>query len=131
VWPGAREHSYTLWSYEDAVRLRERIFDVFRQAGREQNAEKQRELLRFFIVGAGFTGVEMTGELAELAPILCAKYHIDPSLVTIFEGDMLDRVVPVLPEKLSLRVKRRLEKMGVTLKLVCGNLRDRAKLGRI
>jgi NADH dehydrogenase len=118
--PGAREHSYTLWSYEDAVRLRERIFEVFRQAGSEKDREKQRRLLRFFIVGAGFTGVEMTGELAELAPILCAKYHIDPSLVTIMEGDMLERVVPVLPEKLSLKVKRRLEKMGVTLKLGCG-----------
>lgn len=118
--PGAQEHSYTLWSYEDAIKLRERIQDVFRQAAREPDEVKKRKLLSFFIVGAGFTGVEMTGELAELAPVLCAKYDIDPSLVTIYEGDMLDRVVPVLTEKLSQKVKKRLEKMGVTLKLRCG-----------
>lgn len=118
--PGAQEYSYTLWSYEDAVKLRERISDMFRKASREPDVEKKRKLLTFFIIGAGFTGVEMTGELAELSPVLCKKYDIDPSLVTIYEGDMLDRVVPVLPPKHSEKVKKRLEKMNVTLRLGCG-----------
>ena len=121
--PGAQEHSYTLWSYDDAVLLRDRINDVFKEAAMEPDEERRRFLLTFFIVGAGFSGVEMTGELAELAPVLCDRFDIDPSLVTIYEGDMLPRPVPVLPEKLSEKVKRRLEKMGVRLMLgknTCG-----------
>jgi NADH dehydrogenase len=121
--PGAKEHSYSLWSYDDAVRLRERINEAFLEASREQDPVKKRGILTFFIVGAGFTGVEMAGELAELAPILCEKFGIDKKFVNIIEGDMLDRTVPVLPEKLSAKVQRRLEKMGVTLMLkkgICG-----------
>ena len=117
---GAKEHSYTLWSYDDAIKLRERINAMFLAASREPDEEKKRKLLTFYVIGAGFTGVEMAGELAELAPILCAKYDIDPSFVNIIEGDILERVVPVLPENLSAKVQRRLEKMGVTLMLKCG-----------
>jgi NADH dehydrogenase len=58
----AEEHAYTLWSYDDAVRLRERILDCFRRASREKNPEEKKRLLTFYIVGAGFTGVEMTGD---------------------------------------------------------------------
>ena len=114
---GARENSYTLWSYDDAVKLRERIMQVFREAVSEPDEAKKRHLLSFFIVGAGFTGVEMAGELAELVPILCRRFDIDRSFVSIYEGDMLERAVPTLPEKLSAKVQRRLEKMGVTLML--------------
>ena len=115
--PGAQEHTYTLWSYDDAVLLRDRINNVFKQAAVEPDKEKRRFLLTFFIVGAGFSGVEMTGELAELAPVLCEKFDIDLADVTIYEGDMLPRPVPVLPEKLSAKVQKRLEKLGVKLML--------------
>ncbi len=118
--PGVQEHGFTLWSYEDAVRLRDHIMNMFRKAAAEPDEQKKRHLLSFFVVGAGFTGVEMTGELAELVPILCKRFEIDPSLVSIYEGDILERVVPVLPEKLSNKVQRRLEKMGVKVMLKCG-----------
>lgn len=116
---GAKENSFTLWSYDDAVKLRDHIMDVFRKAAAEPDDKKKRQLLSFFIVGAGFTGVEMTGELAELAPILCKRFEIDPSLVSIYEGDFLDKVVPILPDKLAGKVQRRLEKMNVKVMLGC------------
>lgn len=112
---GAEEYSYTLWSYDDAVKLRDRIHDCFRMAADEPNEEKRRELLTFYIVGAGFTGVEMIGELAEYVPILCKRFNIKREEVKLVDVDGLPRPVPVLPEKLSNKVEKRLKKMGVEL----------------
>jgi len=118
--PGVEEHSYKLWSYDDAVTLRDHIHDVFRKAACETNMEVKKRLLTFYIVGAGFTGVEMAGELAEYVPILCKSFEIDRSLVTIRLVDMLSRTVPVLPEKLSEKTEKRLKKMGVDVILNTG-----------
>ncbi len=111
--PGAEEHSMPLWSYEDAIRLREHILNRFRQAALETDELEKRRLLTFHVVGAGLTGVEMAGELAEYVPILCDRFEIDRKEVSIFNVDLLPRVVPILPEKLSAKIQRRLEKMGV------------------
>lgn len=113
--PGAEEHSYKLCSYEDAVVLKNHIENTFRKAACEPNAEVRKKLLSFYVVGAGFTGVEMIGELAEYVPILCEKYDITREEVTMFNVDGLSRPIPNLPEKLSDKVIRRLEKMGVKL----------------
>lgn len=110
---GAEEYSYTLWSYDDAVRLRDRIHNCFRMAADEPNEAKRRELLTFYVVGAGFTGVEMIGELAEYVPVLCKRFNIKREDVKLVDVDGLPRPVPVLPEKLSGKVERRLLKMGV------------------
>lgn len=114
---GAKEHTHTLWSYDDAVELRDHIHNTFLAASRATTVEERRHLLTFYVVGAGFTGVEMMGELAEYVPILCAKHNIDPNEVTMVNVDAMDRSVPVLPVKLSNKVERRLEKMGVKMQL--------------
>lgn len=113
--PGAEEFSLKLWSYEDAVFLREHIHNSFRKAACELNAEERKRLLTFYVVGAGFTGVEMIGELAEYVPFLCEKFDIKRSDVTLVNVDGLSRPIPNLTEKLSAKVAKRLEKMGVKL----------------
>lgn len=115
--PGAKENTYPLWSFEDATRLKERIHECFRKASTELNEEEKKKLLSFYVVGAGFTGVEMIGELAEYVPVLAERYEVDPSLVTLYNLDALSRVVPNLPEDLSAQIQRRLEKMGVKVLL--------------
>lgn len=115
--PGAKENSFGLWSYEDAVKLKQRIHETFRKAAVESDAAEKKRLLTFHIVGAGFTGVEMAGELAEYVPILCDNYEIDRNLVSITVMDLLSRVVPTLPEKLSAKAERRLSRMGVRVLL--------------
>lgn len=112
--PGAEEFSYTLWSYEDAVKLREHIQSQFRQASFLLEEEREK-LLTFYVVGAGFTGIEMIGELAEYVPILCEKFDIKPEEVTLVNVDGLSRPIPNLPESLSKKVAKRLVKMGVKL----------------
>ncbi|MCL2601730.1 MAG: NAD(P)/FAD-dependent oxidoreductase [Treponema sp.] len=114
---GAEENAFPLWSYEDAVRLRDHIEAMFRGAAVETNPECRKAMLTFYIVGGGFSGVEMAGELAEYAPILCDKFHIPREEVRIFTVDMLDRIMSVLPDKARERAMRRLAKIGVTVKL--------------
>lgn len=117
---GAKEHSYKLWSYEDAVILKEHIHECFRLAAAETDMEKKKQLLSFYVVGAGFTGVEMIGELAEYVPFLCESYEIDRSFVKMTNVDFVSRTVPILPEKLSNKVEKRLAKMGVDVVLGTG-----------
>lgn len=117
---GAKDFSFKLWSYEDAIILREHIQNCFRKAAIEPNITIKKKLLTFFVVGAGFTGTEMVGELAEYVPILCEKYEIEQSLVNIHCVDILTRVVPTLTEKLSSKIEKRLKKMNVELSLNTG-----------
>jgi NADH dehydrogenase len=90
---------------------------MFREASCELDREARREKLTFFVAGAGFTGVEMAGELAELVPVLCKRFEIDRSEVSIKTLDMLERICPVLPEKQAAKVECRLKKMHVDLML--------------
>ena len=65
----------------------------------------------------------MAGELAEYLPIICDKFEIDREDVNISIVDILDRTIPNLPAELSVKVERRLRKMGVNIILgtnVCG-----------
>ncbi len=114
---GAEEFAFKLWSYEDSIILKERFHTMFRKAACEPDIEEKKRLLTFHIVGAGFTGVEMAGELAEYVPVLCDEYEIERELVKINIIDVLTRTVPALPEKLSAKVEKRLNKMGVNVML--------------
>ncbi len=114
---GAEEFTFKLWSYEDAVLLKDHIHNTFRKAAVETDREERKKLLTFYVVGAGFTGAEMAGELAEYAPILCANFEIDRKEVTICNVDVLNRTIPNLPEKLSGKVERRMKKMGIRVML--------------
>ncbi len=118
--PGAADHSYKLWSYDDAVLLRDHIHNCFRLAACETNPLEKRKLLTFYVVGAGFTGVEMIGELGEYVPILCDRYEIDRRSVTMVNVDILPRMMPILPEKLSDKVVNRLRKMNVSVRMNTG-----------
>ena len=113
--PGAEEHALKLWSYDDAVIIRHHLTNLFRKACRIADVEERRKLLSIYIVGAGFTGVELAGELAEYLPIICDKFEINREDVNISLVDVLDRTIPNLPAELSAKVERRLRKMGVNI----------------
>lgn len=113
--PGAEEHAFTLWSYEDAVLLRERFTDMFRLAAKERDPVARAEMLTFVVVGAGFTGVEMIGELAEHVDELCKDFVIDRKDVQLHVVDMAPKILPILPDKLIRKATRHLEKLGVQI----------------
>lgn len=113
--PGALEHAFHLWSYEEAVALREHILRMFRTAVCQPDEKMRRALLTFVVIGAGLTGVEMMGELAEWIPELCDKFMVPRDEVRLVLCDALPKIMPVLPEKVAHKARRRLEKMGVEI----------------
>ncbi len=117
---GAAEHAHKLWSYKDTVDLHDHILNQFRKAAVTTDQAERARLLTFYVVGAGFTGVEMVGELAEWVPILCEKFEIPRSEVRIIDVDVLDRVVPTLSPDSSKKIQRRMEKMGIEVLLGSG-----------
>jgi NADH dehydrogenase len=91
---------------------------AFERAERETDPVRRRELLTFVIIGAGPTGVEMAGALAEISRHSLARdfHNIDPSQARILLLEGLPRVLPVYPEHLSEKARRSLEKLGVEVR---------------
>ncbi|MBU3143640.1 FAD-dependent oxidoreductase [Clostridium sp. CF012] len=112
---GAEEFCHKLWSFEDAVALKEHILKMFRKAVKETNKEERQKLLTFIVVGGGFTGVEMMGELGEWKERLCKDFYIGKEEVTLILADDLPKILPNFPEKLQAKTKKRLNKLGVTV----------------
>jgi len=113
--PGAEQYAFSLWSFEDAIRLREHVTNMFRKAARETDPDRRKALVTFVIVGGGFTGVEMAGELAEFTKRLCKENGIDERDVSIHLADMLPTILPGLPKPLIGKAVKRLRKMGVLI----------------
>lgn len=109
-----------LKTVEDALEMRRRIFLAFEAAEQESDPEKRQALLTFVIVGAGPTGVELAGAIAELAYNTLKddfrNVQTSEAKVLLLEG--MDRVLPPYPADLSAKAQRSLEKLGVT---VCTN----------
>ena len=59
---GAKEHALTLWSYEDAIRIKSHITEIMGEASVETDPVRRKNLLTFMVIGSGFTGIEMVGE---------------------------------------------------------------------
>jgi NADH dehydrogenase len=106
-------------SIDDALELRGRIFGAFELAELEQDPEVRRRLMTFVVVGAGPTGVEMAGQIAELARRTLKNdfRHIDPRESRIILLDAADRVLPGFDEKLSTYTSKRLKRLGVEIQL--------------
>lgn len=110
---GVKENGFTLWSLEDALKLREHIEKMFKKARVEKNTEKRRELLTFTVAGAGFTGIETVGELIEWKKKLCRDYDVDEADVRLIVVEALDKILPILNDKLIAKAERYLNKKGV------------------
>jgi NADH dehydrogenase len=81
--PGAAEHSWPLYSFVQARRLRDHIRECFQQAAQTDDAATRRTLLTFTVVGGGFTGCQLAGELTEHARQLCRAYGVSSRDVRI------------------------------------------------
>jgi NADH dehydrogenase len=104
---------------DDALELRGRIFGAFEIAELLPDAADREPWLTFAIVGAGPTGVELAGQIAELSRrALRANFRrFDPRATRIVLIDALDTVLPPYSERLRHRARRDLERLGVELRL--------------
>ncbi len=103
---------------EDTLDIRHRIFLAFEEAEREEDPIERGDWMRFVIIGAGPTGVELAGALGELANITLKKdfRNIDPSETEIILLEGEDRILPTYPSNLSIKARVSLERLGVTVK---------------
>jgi NADH:ubiquinone reductase (H+-translocating) len=113
-----QEHAAELKSLEGALTIRRHILAAFEAAELEPDPALQAELLTFVVVGAGPTGVEMAGQIAEIARDVRGDFrNIDPRTARILLVEALDRVLTSFPESLSAKALRSLESLGVTGRL--------------
>ena len=103
---------------EDATAIRRRILLAFERAETAIDAAERQRLLTFVIVGAGPTGVELAGAIAELAnKALAADFrNVDPRQARVILVEAGDRVLPAFPEPLSAFAAGSLERLGVELR---------------
>lgn len=103
-------------SLESALELRARLLGAFEAAELEADADRRCALLTFVVVGGGPTGVEMAGQIAELArDTLSDEFRrIDPGEARVLLVEMADRVLTTFPPSLSRKAKSQLEHLGVT-----------------
>ncbi|HJP98957.1 MAG TPA: NAD(P)/FAD-dependent oxidoreductase [Rhodanobacteraceae bacterium] len=104
-----------LKTMDDALAIRRRILSAFEIAEREPDPVRRAEWLTFMIIGAGPTGVELAGTLAEIAQhTLAGEFrNANPRNAAIHLVEAGPRVLGAMPERLSTAAQRKLESMGV------------------
>jgi NADH dehydrogenase len=105
-----------LKSLAGAVDIRSRILRAFEAAEVEHDDDRRQSWLTFVVVGSGPTGVEMAGQIAELARqgLRHDFRSVDTRAARVLLVETVDRVLPTFPPSLSHRAERALEKLGVT-----------------
>jgi NADH dehydrogenase len=113
-----REWAPSLKSVEEAVNVRHKILYAFEVAERIDDPVQRRAWLTFVIVGAGPTGVELAGAIAEIARQTLKNdfRSIDPKEAQIILMDGAPRVLPTFPEDLAQKAARALAKLGVEVR---------------
>ena len=104
-------------SLESALVVRSRLLSAFEAAEQEPDPGRETAWLTFVVVGAGPTGVEMAGQIGELARDTLRRdfRRVDPRAARILLVEASDRVLTTFPASLSAKARRSLEKLGVTV----------------
>ncbi len=107
-----------LKTVEDGVAVRGTILNAFEQAEASDDPERIKRLLTFVIVGAGPTGVELAGAIAELAKLNVEREFrtVDPASARVILVQSGPRILPAFPEELSVKAQDSLEQLGVEIR---------------
>jgi NADH:ubiquinone reductase (H+-translocating) len=114
-----KEWAPSLKSVEEATDIRHKILYAFEEAERAKTPEEVKAWLTFVIVGAGATGIELAGALAEIANETLKHdfRHIDSRSSRILLVDGAERILTSYPADLSAKAKKLVEKLGVEIQL--------------
>jgi NADH dehydrogenase len=110
-----RQRAPGLKTLDDALKMRRRVLLAFERAERERDADRRRALLTFVVVGAGPTGVELAGALAEISHQSLARdfRHFDPTSARIMLVEAGPSILSAFPRKLQEAARRDLKRLGV------------------
>ncbi|EHE8516276.1 NAD(P)/FAD-dependent oxidoreductase [Enterococcus faecalis] len=115
--PGVKENGFTLWSFDDAVKIRHHIEATVAKAAIEPDAEVRKAMLTFVVCGSGFTGIEMVGELIDWKDRLAKDAKIDPDKITLMVVEAMPTILNMLSRNDAAKAERYLEKKNVQLLL--------------
>ncbi|EMF0086172.1 NAD(P)/FAD-dependent oxidoreductase [Enterococcus hirae] len=115
--PGVKENGFTLWSFEDSVKIREHIERTVAKAALEPNDALRKAMLTFVVCGSGFTGIEMIGELIDWKNRLAKDYKLDPSEITLIVVEAMPTILNMLDRNDAAKAERYLKKHKVELLL--------------
>lgn len=115
--PGVKENGFTLWSFDDAVKIRHHIEATVAKAAIEPDAEVRKAMLTFVVCGSGFTGIEMVGELIDWKDRLAKDAKIDPDEITLMVVEAMPTILNMLSRNDAAKAERYLEKKNVQLLL--------------
>lgn len=115
--PGVKENGFTLWSFEDAVRIREHILTTVAKAALEPDAAVRKAMLTFVVCGSGFTGIEMIGELIDWKERLAKDHKLDPSEITLKVVEAMPTILNMLGRNDAAKAERYLKAKNVELVL--------------
>ncbi|NKY52798.1 NAD(P)/FAD-dependent oxidoreductase [Nocardia vermiculata] len=112
-------HAPGMKTIDDALELRARILGSFEEAELARTQEERDRFLTFVVVGAGPTGVELAGQIAELADrtLVGTFRNIDPRDARVLLVEGAGAVLAPMGPKLGRKAQERLEKMGVEIQL--------------
>ena len=112
-----RQYAHEVKTLESAITVRSQILRAFERAESGSDEDARAADLTFVVVGAGPTGVEMAGQIGELAHrTLAEEFHrIDTHAARVLLLDAGDRVLRTFPPSLSAKAVAQLERLGVTV----------------
>ncbi|MBD3948675.1 NAD(P)/FAD-dependent oxidoreductase [Tuanshanicoccus lijuaniae] len=114
---GVKENGFTLWSMEAAERVRAHIINTCYLASREHDEAKRRAMLSFLVCGAGFTGVEMVGELVEWVSRLAHEYKLNKDEFSVHLVEAAPKILAMVTEKEQTKALKYMEKVGINVSL--------------
>ena len=113
--PGVKENGFTLWSFEDALRIRKHIEAIVEQAAIEPDPEKRKAMLTFVVCGSGFTGIEMVGELMDWRARLAKDFKLKKEDFTLKVVEAMPTILNMLDRGGAAKAERYMKKHGVEI----------------
>jgi len=118
ILPGMAAHAWPLKSVGDALALRNHVIGRMEEADAEPDLERRKRLLSFVVVGGGFSGVEVAGEIADLLGETSRFYgSVRRSEIRVTLLQSRERILVELPESLARFAQRKMKERGIDIRL--------------
>ena len=116
--PGLRQHGFEMKSLPDAVQIRDRAIQMLERADASPDEARRRTLLRFVVVGANFTGVEVAAELQVFLHQARRRYpNVAAGEIEVTLVEMADRILPALDASLAAYAADKMRRRGIDIRL--------------
>jgi len=116
--PGMSDHAFALKSAGDAMALRSHVIQQLENAEVSTDPAQRRWYLSFLVIGAGFSGVEVAGEINDLVRHSCRFYpNISPDEISVTLVQSRDHILPELTPELRVFAQQKMQEAGITIVL--------------